>query len=83
VPRAAVQFAWDMILLIWICICYPFQRLTGRTVNQLKTDGLRYIPKAYLWNLLNLRETIRARSTDFLSDLEMQRFHERKASGRL
>tara|TARA_B100000809_G_scaffold264247_1_gene319574 strand:+ start:735 stop:1712 length:978 start_codon:yes stop_codon:yes gene_type:complete len=83
IGRTLAHFVWDLAQLAWFCICFPLQRLFGREVSQLKTDGLRYIPRAYLWNLLNVRETIRSRTIDFLCEPEMKRFYALKVSGRL
>jgi GT2 family glycosyltransferase len=76
--RFFLQGVWDLFQLISIGLTWPFLKLVGRQLSDLKRDGVRFIPKAYLWHLARLRETRSARHRNFLSDTEIQTFREWK-----
>ena len=59
----------------------PAKLLLKRPVGRESFTGGWLILKAYIWNLRHFKETRRSRTTNFLSDAEMQRFSNLKKRG--
>ncbi|MDA0323701.1 MAG: glycosyltransferase [Verrucomicrobia bacterium] len=76
-----LQAGWDMLQVLWILLTWPFVRLGGGELSDLKRDGARFIPRAYAWHFARLRQTLGARGRNFLSPAEMQAFHKSKGGG--
>lgn len=76
--RFLLHMARDAMQILGIYVSWPFYTLAGREMGELKRDGARFIPRAYVWHLRHLRATLGSRGRNFLSQGEIDRFHEWK-----
>ena len=80
--RTSLRFLLDMVRIFTFYFLLPLKipakLLLRKPVKRESFTGGWLILKAHIWNLRHLRETLRARTADFLSPDEMQRFSNMK-----
>lgn len=61
--RFLLHMAWDAMQILGIYVSWPFYALAGREMDEIKRDGARFIPRAYVWHLPHLRATLGSKSS--------------------
>jgi len=71
---------WDLTRVAGLALYWPLGRVVGRELTDLQKDGVRFIARAYVWCVTNHRQIRWARARNFLSEVELKRYRDRKAA---